>query len=369
LQTRQEDIQEKGLFSACCATLVCDYWLKRKESLLVALLMVIIALGGFGAGWYLKPLPSQGTVSLTIRTGYTFWASSAPAWVAVDKGYFAEEGIAMTIVRGFGASDNVKRLGVGSDPIVEMDPSLLTKGVVEQNVKAKMLFAYLIRLPWSVSVLANSSINSLKDLEGKKVGVGIGSPETLAFPALLQRAGVDINKVEIVQFPPGSGAAYSALLQNKVDAITGWAMTFEPVAKAAGAQVRNFYYSDSGMLAMGMGWAATDDFIQNNPSIARGFVRAMIKGLYFMLQNPDEAAKIELKYVPELDLGVTTLQAEMISALIVDHDLTVQQSGIGYMSTELQTATRDLAVQMFQLNSSPPIDTIFTNEFNPGITP
>jgi NitT/TauT family transport system substrate-binding protein len=346
--------------------------LSRKQVVSFLVLLIVVAAGSFTAGWYMKPnapaVTEKPTVTLTIRTAYTFWGSSAPAFVALDQGYFADEGLAVTIVRGFGSSDNIKRLVAGSDPIVEIDPSLLIKSIVQQGVNATFVVPWFVNLPWSVSVLKNSSILSPKDLEGKKVGVTLGSPETLAFPFFLQAAGVDASKVTVVSYPPGSGLNTPALLAGQVDGAVQWGVLVDPIAASQNVQVRDLYYSDYGLRGLANGWVVNNDFLQKNPDVVKGFVRAFVRGELFTYQHPVEASNIQLKYVPELNAQANAMQVQGIMSKSLLDDVGKQQ-GIGYMSEELQAATRDLAMKMYNLTTAPPITKIFTNQFNPGIKP
>jgi NitT/TauT family transport system substrate-binding protein len=128
---------------------------------------------GLVAGIFLSPLvmppPKTEVVSVKFVLDWAIQGPQAPFIVALEKGYFAQEGLAVIMDRGYGSADAVSKVASGAYQIGYGSLDAL----IEFNVKnpGKELMAVYVVLnspPYSVITLKGKGINSPKDLEGKR---------------------------------------------------------------------------------------------------------------------------------------------------------------------------------------------------------
>src|SRR5258707_12132332 len=111
---------------------------------------------------------------MKVRVGYIGLTCEAPIFTAVEKGFFKEEGLDVTLVKCEWANyKDVLALG-GFDITHHLVMYFLKP--IEQGLDVKFL-AGIHRGCLRVQAAANGNVQSVKDLRGKRIGVpGIGNP-------------------------------------------------------------------------------------------------------------------------------------------------------------------------------------------------
>lgn len=220
----------------------------------------------------------------------------APLQVAMEKGYFDEEGIKWERV-DFGGSDIQAALGSG---MIDCGFGLVGKFIQPIENGLNMVITSGMHTGCTkILVRADSGIESIADLKGKTIGVSsLASSEAITAKRALNAAGVDIS----ADSGEVSFAVYSttdqpvALINGAVDAIS----TPDPVATNAeneyGLKVlldtasTEPYASEYCCVSF-----VSSELAEKHPDIAAAFTRAVLKGSTFVAANPEEAAKIQIE--------------------------------------------------------------------------
>ena len=149
--------------------------------------------------------------------------------------------------------------------------------------------------------LKEKNIKSPVDFEGKKYG-GWGSPiEEATIKYLMEKAGADPSTVEILSV--GTADFFQASSSGQID----FAWIFEGWdGVAAGVRGIEIDYIDLGKTDPTFDYytpviVTSEEMIKNNVKMVEAFMRATIKGYKFAMENPEEAAGIFIKAVPEAD--------------------------------------------------------------------
>ena len=271
---------------------------KRRVSVLVLCLLMpaIEVLTGCGSGP--GGQPSQET---TLAMGYIPNVQFTPFYVAVEKGYFAYEGL--DIEFDYGWETDLLKL-VGSDElhfaIASGDQVILAQS---QELPVVYVMNWYRRFPVCVMSLAEKGIRSPADLLGRRVGTPVSyGASYIGWRALLDTTGLDERQIELVTIGYNQVAA---LTTGQVDAALCYAMN-EPVQmRAAGEAIDIMYVADYANL-ISNGLITNEKSIRERPELVQGMVRAALRGIAYTVEHPDEAFEIALKYVPEAGSDETT---------------------------------------------------------------
>lgn len=228
--------------------------------------------------------------------------SLAPFVVAKYLGYFDQEGLDVDLLAVGGSNEVAIQVAAGNAELGEATPAQAVIGM-QENAAAPLDLRYFYdagyRNIWSISVPAESSIKTIADLRGKKIGVtSLGSAGTTYGKAYVRSGGLDPDK-DVTFIPIGVGPqAVTAIRQNVVDAIVFWDaanVRFE----LSGIALRPLEIGKKLETLPDVSILARNDTIKTKPKMLIGFARAVSKALDFTIANPAAAVLIAWKVYPE----------------------------------------------------------------------
>lgn len=319
------------------------------------------AVVGFFVGATLV-LPGLGFAQQKDKLSYrftSFWNGwYAPYFIALDEGYYDQEGISLTLLEGKGSNINLQLLASGSEMLANSDYGTVAQAVAK-GVPVKAIFGEMQQSPMAIIFLADAKIKSPKDLEGKSVATTPGDSNTQIFPALLAANGADIKKIRIIN--ADVRAKDIALLERQADAILSYFFHRVPLYEEKGAKVAYLKYSDFGVNMLANGVVANNKAVAEKPGLLRRFFKATSKGWEFTLNQPEEAINALMKRNPR---GTKEVQLKiLLNGLPLLHTKNTQGKPIGWMAKEDWEETQELLFKYGGLGTKVKIDTYYTNEF------
>ena len=228
-----------------------------------------------------------------VRVGYIGLTCEAPIFTAVEKGFFKEEGLDVSLVKcDWKNYKDVLALG-GYDVTHHLVMYFLKP--LEQGLDVKFTGG-IHRGCLRVQAAVNGKVRSVKDLRGKRIGVpGMGTPPFIFANRVLGANGIDPSK-EITWLVFPAGELGLALDKGEVDAVAN----SEPIGSMLLAQgkVRNIAdqavdmpYADEYCCAV----IVNGKFLARNPKAAAAATRAMLKAAKWVETNPKAAAELSVK--------------------------------------------------------------------------
>ena len=304
-------------------------------------------------------LPSMAADNLTFVTDFGFNGRHAYYFLALDKGYYKEEGLDVTIVRGQGSSDAVKQVAAGTAQIGFGDASAVILARGNDNTDVKLISVIYAKPPQAIYVLKSSGINKPKDLEGRKVADTAFSSIPKLFPAYAKAAGIDASKV--TWLVSTSDALPGLLSLGRVDGIGQYTVGEPLLKKAAGAQELNeLAYVDAGLDFYGAGLLADKKLIATNPDLVRRFVKATLRGLEDAIAHPQEAAAAMHKAHREVDLDIAAAETEKVGKLAK-----LDGKPMGSVDPARMQKTIDFIAGAYQMKNPVKLDEVFAAGFAP----
>lgn len=306
--------------------------------------------------------PALANDKVTLRLDWTLEGFHLPFIWALDKGYYAANGIDAKIFEGRGSGEVAQLVGAKTDTFGEADSSR-TALAISQGAPLKVVATFIQKSEGTVISYAASGIKTPKDLIGKTVGTSQGSSSTVLFQALLKAAHIPESEVHIVNVD--STAKVASLLQHRVDAITGL-MSAECVRvkeQSPGEAVNCMPVADFGVEALGVGLMVNDDTLKHNPDLVRRFVKATVRGWAEAVKDPAQAAEIGHKYFPLSNQKLLKVQLETVAGSL--HTPNSKGHPIGWMAEADWKGTIDMLRAFKGLTSNAPLSDYYTNAFIP----
>jgi NitT/TauT family transport system substrate-binding protein len=323
-----------------------------RKSFLIPILALVLMAGCAGPTTQ-KP---KAIEKIRLPMGYIPNVQYAPFYVAVDKGYFAAEGIELEFDYSF-ETDGMKLVGAGKLPFTlasgEQVPLARAQGLPVMYV-----LQWWQRFPVVVVSLADKNITKPADLNGKTIGVPIfGGASYVGWKALVWKAGLDESTMTVQDI---GFTQVAALAEGKVDAAVCY-INNEPIQlRRMGKAINVINIADYANLVSN-GIVTNEDTVNKRPELVRGMLRAFLHGLRDTINNPDEAFAISKKYIEGLgkDAETDAAQKQVLAASI---DLW-QAPKPGASDPAAWQATVAALKQMKLLTTDILADKLFSNRF------
>jgi NitT/TauT family transport system substrate-binding protein len=303
--------------------------------------------------------PTTGGKALTkirLPMGYLANVQYAPFYIAVDKGYFADEGLQIEFDYRV-ETDGMKLVGAGELPfaVVSGEEVPLARA---QGLPVVYVFQWWQKFAVAVVSLADKNIQTPADLVGKSVGLpGFFGASYIGWRGLLDKTGLKESdmKVQDIGF-----TQVAALQQGKVDAAVVY-INNEPIQlRAAGLDVNVIPVSDYVSLVAN-GIVTNEKTVKENPQLVQGFVRALLRGLQDALADPDLAFNTSKKYVEGLG---SNPQNDEIQRKVLDETMKLWQAPVlGRTDPAEWDQTQQVLIDMGLLKEKISNAQLFTNQF------
>ena len=316
------------------------YWI-------LGLLVVMLAACGGGAE---EPDELE---RIRVPMGFIPNVQFTPFYVAVERGYFAQEGIELEFDYSF-ETDGVALVAAGKLPfaVASGEQVILARA---QGLPVVYVAEWYQRFPVAVVSLAETGIESPGDLAGRTVGTPeLFGASYIGWQALLDAADVDASqiKLDVIGY-----SQVPSVSEGRVEAAVVYANNEPVLLGLEGIAVNVIHVADYADIVSN-GLLAGEKVMAERPELVRGFVRAFLRGLADTLADPDAAFEISTRYVEGLsanaDLGKAVLEATLPY-------WQAEQPGFSEAATweQSQQVMRDAGL----LDETLPVDALFTNEF------
>jgi NitT/TauT family transport system substrate-binding protein len=227
----------------------------------------------------------------------TTWWGHVPIMVAIDKGFFKEQGLDVEVKAIGSSADRIRALTAGSVAFSNLGRLAVISEMARGN-ESFYFFANIDDSPGNEGCWARPGFNSMKDLKGEKVAANTSAEITLS--GLLENDGMTMKDVQFVNLPGGEMAA--AIGKGDVVAACVWEPLLTNVKNAApggkllGTDLDTRNYKRFGTMASPDIVIISRKLVEERPDQARKLAIAMFKGVDFTNANPEETAKTVAHY-------------------------------------------------------------------------
>ncbi|MCG5242452.1 ABC transporter substrate-binding protein [Azospirillum doebereinerae] len=305
--------------------------------------------------------------SVKFTLDWKFEGPAAAFLVAADKGYFAAEGLDVTIDSGNGSSGAVTRVASGAYDIGMADFNSMME-FNDKNPDKAMKAAFIVYdiPPFSLFALKKSGIAKPADLAGKTMGAPVFDAPRKLFPAYAKAVGVAPDSVTWKSMDPP--LREPMLVRGEVQAISGFYFTSLLNLRALGVTEKDltiFNFADAGVSLYGNALIPSPKLMKENPEALKGFLRAVVKGWRDVAANPADGIKAIKKRDPLIDDALELDRLKMaLEMCVLTPDVKADGMG-GVRADRLEAAIAQVSAT-FGFAKTPAAADVFDASFLPS---
>ena len=327
----------------------------KRRRMLTAALMTAAALAA-AAG--ITASAEEEAKKVTVILDYTPNTNHTGMYVALDKGYYEEEGLEVEIIEPTdGATATLIAQGKGTFGVAYQED--VTIALTSEDPLPVKAIATIIQHNTSGFVtLADSGIESPKDFEGKTYAGWGGPGESAVLEACMTQEGADFSKLNVVI---SDGTGFEALGKS-CDIMWFFEAWDSIIADMNGCELnymacrdldeRLDYYTPI--------LITSDSVIESDPELVRAFLRATEKGYQDTMADPQWAAEILSAHAPNYDLEMLKRSQEYLADKFMEDTDTW-----GWMKDEVWDNYSAFLQEYGIIEEALPADQCYTNEFLP----
>jgi NitT/TauT family transport system substrate-binding protein len=295
--------------------------------------------------------PARAEDKALLQLDWIASGEHAAYYAGLQRGFFKDAGIDLSITRGYGSGDTVNKVAAGAAKFGVADVGAVLAGRAQQQVPVKSIVAVYTYSPHSMFVLKSSGITGFKDLAGKKIAVSAGNSHRIYFPEVARRVGIDPDSVTWVTTDASAMAAM--LIAKRVDAAPFYSIHQyyqNKAAVSAGEEIIALPFVSAGFAIYASSLITTDETIKTNPDLVKRFVGAAVKSYAWARDNPVETCKLHVLKNPEvLQDECEASQKATMGFIFNDHS---KATGQGHFAPDRLKATWKAVAESLKLDAS-----------------
>ena len=303
---------------------------------------------------------AQAQDKVTFRLNWLLYGFHTPFYLGLERGYYKDEGIDLTIGEGQGSVRAVQTVGAKGDMFGLADGGSVVAGV-SKGAPVKAVMAVTNSSPYSLAVRADSGIKTLKEVEGKTIATAPGEAGLQLLPGLFARNNVDIDKVKILRVE-GAGKMV-AVAEKRAEGLMAGLDNQSLTLPKEGVPLIDFAYSKYGTNTVGLTIFTHNDLIKEKPDLVRRFVKATVRSFDAAVKEPEASIKAGQKVKADLETALSLAQLK-VGIGLMKTDATAKLP-TGHFAQKDWDDTLDLMKKYMALETSMKTSDFFTNEFLP----
>lgn len=230
--------------------------------------------------------PERSAASEPFILAVTPYAGAAPAFVAVAKGYFEDEGLKVTVQRHASGKEALDAVIAGKADVATVAELPVALAVVKGH-PVTILATLSTQTTYGVVARTDRGVSSPVSLKGKRIAVVAGTTADFFLDALLIRQRLSRTDVQVIDRKPGE--LVDTLEKGEADAISTWEPYASEARRRLGANATVF--SSEGIYESTFNLASTRDFANKRGEAVKKVLRAMLRAEESMSSDPAASAR------------------------------------------------------------------------------
>lgn len=331
----------------------------RSAARWLSLASALLLLAPVPAAW--AQAPAKQPLKLAINWFPT--GDHGAYFVAQEKGYFAQNGLDVTVEYSKGSADSLAKADTGRADIAVSDTAVVLAGIA-RGAKVKIVGMVFDETPQNIFSRADKPLRTPQDLVGKTIGAPPGDSQRMAWPGFARQNKIDPNSVTWVNVEPSAKVA--ALAAKRVEGVADLLTGRPNYDKAMGAdQVVEMPWSRFGFNMYSMAFVVSEKTLAEKPEQVRAFLKAAYTGWHDVMTDREASLAIYKKRVPEIDLEF--IRANQNMGIELMRTSRYAKNGLGWIEEKKMCDSAEVANTYMELPRKVDCKTVFTNAYLPKV--
>lgn len=329
--------------------------MRFKSVALTVVVAILLAACGGGSGDAEGSKNEEGLTEVSLRLDFLFGSDHAGYFVALEKGYYEDAGLDVSIGEGQGSSVTAKLVGNGTDTFGAVGASVVLTAA-SQGVPIKSVATMVPQTPTALVVPKDANADGLDWMYGKKIGAPVKSFVYNEYRAILKLNDLDASKIREVHT---ESIITEPLLAGQIDGGIGVTYVDGILPALNGTEVDTIKFADLGLDVPSLTLVANTRTIEESPDVVEAFVAASLKGWEDVRADPDEAFEIFMEHNPEADEAFNKAKLPLVLEHMFSGD------NFGENDATKWENLKQIYTDLELLGNPVELDEVFTNEFLP----
>ena len=322
-------------------------------------ILAVAALAAFAG-----PAAAQSLEKFPFRLNWTIYGEHAPFFVAVDKGFYKEEGLDVEIAEGSGSTTVAQLVANQTNPVAYVDAATMMRGIAT-GMPIKAVAVTLQQSPMAFIYRADSPRpTKVEEIKGSRIAITAGDASLAIFTAFMGKLGMSVDDVQLITVA-NPQSKEQAVLNKQADALLGYFMDQGPRMQLQTGVKMGWtrLYDMAGISTLSSAIIVNNDWLADakNQDQLRRFLRASQRGWQYTFDNRDEAAEIFLKHAPAFNKEIALLEID--GTMTILHTKNTEGKPIGWSAVEDWKESQDLLAEFAKLTPQEDVNVYFTNEY------
>jgi NitT/TauT family transport system substrate-binding protein len=326
---------------------------------LVAILGLLLSISAAGA---------EGPTKIRFTLDWKLQGIHAWYFWAQKKGYFAAENLDVSIDQGEGSAATITRIMSGAyDAGFGDENAIIQTAALKPGESPVMVYMLYSKAPFALLTKTTSTIASVKDIAGRKLGTTPGGATLKLLPLLARKNGIDPAGVAVTQVSPA--LQEQMLIQGQVDVAAVFTatsyMNLVALKLDPDRDFRWIYYADSGLDLYSNGVMVSAKLAKEKPEAVKGLVRAINRAVKETMANPDAAIDLLAAEEPLINKDIEKRRLIYVYKTLIDTP-EAHEIGIGDVKDPRMTSAIATIAESYELSRVPTAGEVFDRSFLPA---
>src|SRR4051812_25794646 len=247
----------------------------------------------------------------SFRLNWTLYGEHAPFFVALDKGFYKDEGLDVEILEGSGSTTVAQLVANATNPVAYVDAATMMRGI-GAGMPIKAVGVTLQQSPMSFIYRAdNPKPTRIEEIKGSRIAITAGDASLAIFTAFMGKLNMQVSDVQLITVA-NPAAKEQAVLGKQADSLLGYFMDQGPrMQLQSGVKMGWTRLTDlAGISTLSSAIIVNNDWLKDakNQDVLRRFLRASQRGWDYTDKNRNEAAKIFLTHAKAFNMEIALLE-------------------------------------------------------------
>ena len=278
--------------------------------------------------------PALALDKASLRLNWVLIGQHPAYYLGVERGFYRDEGIDLTINEGRGSGAAVQLVAGGEDTFGLADTGAVIAGRAK-GAPVKVIMSLFRTSNLSVTCAQDANVRSMKDLYGKKIAGTAGDALHQMWPGLVGVNNLDESKITLVFMD--AAAKPVSVLQGRTECLLGGVDDQAITIETQGRKVNVLRFADYGFNTLTVSVFTSDKVVKDKPDLVRRFVKATERSWKAAMEDPAAAIKAAAKVKPGINEAILRAQMEASFKLIPPPDGPAMAFGVAPASYWEQT--------------------------------